>query len=246
MAMCRGSVWPIAAAVISDRGRNVEVWPGIHSLNVSPVSNVYLVIGPPLTLIDTCWPGTLRSLIRELDAAGVAVKDLQRIVLTHCDVDHVGNARALQRLSGAEICAHAEAIPYMARDAPANTLNDLPSPGPILRALIRATAGRRTKTFSVDRVLHDGDNLDGLTVLHLPGHTAGHIGVQAGPVLFAGDAVMGGRKPRPLPGFITQDRAAERRTLERMAAMQIELLLPGHLGPVRDAASQIATILESY
>jgi len=224
----------------------VEVWPGIHSLKVLPMSNVYLVIGPPLTLIDTCWPGTLRSLIEALDSAGVAVKNLQRIVLTHCDVDHVGNARALQRLSGAEICAHVEAIPYLAREAHADTLSDLPSPGPTLRSLIRATAGRRTKTFAVDRVLHDGDDLDGLTVLHLPGHTAGHIGVQAGPVLFAGDAVMGGRKPRPLPGLITQDRAAERRSLERMAAMQIELLLPGHLGPVKDAARQIATILERY
>ena len=224
----------------------MEVWPGIHSLKVLPMSNVYLVIGPPLTLIDTCWPGTLRSLIEALDSAGVAVKNLQRIVLTHCDVDHVGNARALQRLSGAEICAHVEAIPYLAREAHADTLSDLPSPGPTLRSLIRATAGRRTKTFAVDRVLHDGDDLDGLTVLHLPGHTAGHIGVQAGPVLFAGDAVMGGRKPRPLPGLITQDRAAERRSLERMAAMQIELLLPGHLGPVKDAVRQIATILERY
>jgi len=121
-----------------------------------------------------------------------------------------------------------------------------PAPARRCDSLIRATAGRRTKTFAVDRVLHDGDDLDGLTVLHLPGHTAGHIGVQAGPVLFAGDAVMGGRKPRPLPGLITQDRAAERWSLERMAAMQIELLLPGHLGPVKDAARQIATILERY
>jgi len=224
----------------------MEVWPGIHSIEASPVSNVYLVMGPPLTLIDTCFPGTLGSLTRALEAAGVQVKDLRRIVLTHCDVDHVGNARALQRLSGAEVCAHVDAIPYLARDAHAHTLGDLPSPGPLMRSLMRSTVGRRTNTFTVDRVLHDGDTLDGLTVLHLPGHTAGHIGVQAGRVLFAGDAVFGGRKLRPSPGFLTQDRVAERRTLERMAAMQIDLLLPGHLTPVNDAARHVAKILETY
>lgn len=225
---------------------SVELWPGIHSLKVSPLSNIYVVMGPPLTLIDTCWPGTLPALLRALAALDIAVKDLQRIVLTHCDVDHVGNARALQRLSAAEICAHAAALPYLARAAHAPTLGDLPSPGPVVRSVLRATVGRRTPTVAVDRVLHDGDHLDGLTVLHLPGHTAGHIGLQAGPVLFAGDTLVGGRTPRLFPRFITQDRAAERRTLERMAAMQIDLLLPGHLGPVREAAPRIAQLLERY
>lgn len=223
----------------------MELQPGIHSLKVSPLSNVYLVLGPPVTLIDTCWPGTLRALLQALDTAGVAVTDLQRIVLTHCDVDHVGNAYALQRLSGAEICAHVDALPYLARDAHAHTLGDLPSPGPRVRSVLRATLGRRAKTCAVDRVLHDGDTLDGLSVLHLPGHTPGQIGVQTGPVLFAGDAVLGGRTPRRFPGFITQDRAAERRSLERLAALQIDLLLPGHLGPVYDAAHRIATLLEA-
>src|SRR5207249_2113626 len=159
----------------------MELWPGIYSLAASRVSNVYLVVGPPATLIDTGPPGTVWRLLAELKRAGVQPRDLQRIVLTHCDVDHIANARTLQRITGAAVCAHEDDVPYIT--------GARPFPGPAVRRAIGATINRRVRPPRVDRALHDGDALDGLAVLHLPGHTPGHIGLQSGSVLFAGDTV---------------------------------------------------------
>src|SRR5262245_37476197 len=103
----------------------MELWPGVHSLEASRVSNVYLVVGPPATLIDTGPPGRVWRLLAAMRRAGVQPRDLRRIVLTHCDGDHIANARMLQRIASAEICAHEDDIPYIT--------GTRPFPGPLVR-----------------------------------------------------------------------------------------------------------------
>jgi glyoxylase-like metal-dependent hydrolase (beta-lactamase superfamily II) len=150
-------------------------------------------------------------------------------------VDHVANARTLQRITGAEVCAHAD-------DLPAIT-GAQPLPGPPARRVIGATIGRLVKPPRVDRALHDGDVLDGLVVLHLPGHTPGHIGLQSGRVLFAGDTVSGGRRLRPAPRLLTWNEDLARRSLARLATLAVDLLLPGHGTPVDDGARRCADLV---
>jgi glyoxylase-like metal-dependent hydrolase (beta-lactamase superfamily II) len=216
----------------------MELWPGIHSLETSRVSNVYLAIGPPPTLIDTGPAGTVWRLLAEMKRAGVPPRDLQRIVLTHCDVDHMANAHRLQRITGAEVCAHADDAPYIT--------GAQPLPGPPVRRLLGATVGRSVRPPRVDRALREGDVLDGLVVLHLPGHTPGHIGVQAGSVLVAGDTVSGGRRLRPAPRFLTWNEELARRSIARMATLDVDLLLPGHGTPVNDGARRCAELAATY
>ena len=212
----------------------MELWTGIHSLETSRVSNVYLVVGPP-TLIDTGPPGTVWRLLAALKRAGVQPRDLRRIVLTHCDVDHIANAPTLQRITGAEICAHEDDIPYIT--------GAQPLPGPPARLVIGATIGRLVRPPRVDRALHDGDALDGLVVQHLPGHTPGHIGLQSGRVLFAGDSVSGGRRLRPAPRFLTWNEDLARRSLACLATLGVDLLLPGHGTPVDNGARRCAELV---
>ena len=199
------------------------------------MSNVYLVVGPPSTLIDTGPPGTVWCLLAALKRAGVQPRDLRRIVLTHCDGDHIANARALQRITGAEVCAHEDDLPYIT--------GAQPLPGPPARRVIGATIGRLVRPPRVDRALHDGEVLDGLVVLHLPGHTPGHIGLQAGSVLFAGDTVSGGRGLRPAPRCLTWNEDLARRSIARMATLGVDLLLPGHGTPVDDGARRCADLI---
>jgi glyoxylase-like metal-dependent hydrolase (beta-lactamase superfamily II) len=213
----------------------MELWPGIHSLETSRVSNVYLVVGPPPTLIDTGPPGAVWRLLAAMKRAGVPPRDLRRIVLTHCDADHIANAHTLQRITGAEVCAHEDDIPYIT--------GAQPLPGPPARRVIGATIGRLVMPSRVDRALHDGDALEGLVVLHLPGHTPGHIGLQAGSVVFAGDTVSGGRRLRPAPRFLTWNEDLARRSLARMASLGVDLLLPGHGTPVNDGARRCADLV---
>ena len=69
--------------------------------------NCYLIDDDPLTLVDT-GPNSGTSLT-ELEAGlavhGRRVEDLERIVLTHQHIDHIGLAQILADRSGAEVCA---------------------------------------------------------------------------------------------------------------------------------------------
>jgi glyoxylase-like metal-dependent hydrolase (beta-lactamase superfamily II) len=69
--------------------------------------NCYLIDDDPLTLVDT-GPNSgkaLDCLERELAAHGRKIEDLERIVITHQHLDHLGLVDVLARRSGAEVVA---------------------------------------------------------------------------------------------------------------------------------------------
>jgi len=69
--------------------------------------NCYLIDDDPLTLLDT-GPNSgkaLDELEQALAARGRRIEDLERIVLSHQHIDHLGLAGILRRRSGAEVCA---------------------------------------------------------------------------------------------------------------------------------------------
>ena len=78
--------------------------------------NVWLLRGRPLTLVDAgpLMEETEAELERGLAAHGVAVEDLELIVLTHQHDDHVGLAGELQRRSGAELAGTARLAAFLA------------------------------------------------------------------------------------------------------------------------------------
>ena len=94
----------------------------IHALPVpTPFAvgrvNCYLVEDDPLTLVDT-GPNSATSLT-VLEAAlaehGRRVEDLERIVVTHQHMDHIGLVDILATRSGAEVCALDALAPWLAR-----------------------------------------------------------------------------------------------------------------------------------
>ena len=69
--------------------------------------NCYLIDDEPLTLID-CGPNSgkaLDELEQALAGHGRRIEDLERIVITHQHLDHLGLVDILARRSGAEVCA---------------------------------------------------------------------------------------------------------------------------------------------
>jgi glyoxylase-like metal-dependent hydrolase (beta-lactamase superfamily II) len=69
--------------------------------------NCYLIEDDPLTLVDT-GPNSgkaLDALERALREHGHRIEDLERIVITHQHLDHLGLVGILADRSGAEVCA---------------------------------------------------------------------------------------------------------------------------------------------
>ena len=78
--------------------------------------NCYLVEDDPLTLVDT-GPNSgtsLTELEAGLKAAGRSVEELERIVLTHQHMDHIGLAGILAARSGAEVVSLDLLAPWLA------------------------------------------------------------------------------------------------------------------------------------
>ena len=146
-----------------------RVAEGVYLLDVSwpePFgSNVYLVDDGDVTLVDAGMPFPRRSIASEIAAAGYAVSDLDRVLLTHYDVDHVGG---LARLD-ADVPVHLGAA-----DARLVRRSWSP-PWTHHKGAFHRLARRVYSLSSVDlRPVEDGDLVGGFRAIHTPGHNPGH------------------------------------------------------------------------
>jgi glyoxylase-like metal-dependent hydrolase (beta-lactamase superfamily II) len=211
--------------------------------------NLSLVLDPAQgpTLVDTGLPGQFDEIASALAGAGVGVRDLKRIVLTHQDIDHVGSLPDLVEASGARVLAHEVEVPYI--DGTERPRYDRPD---FLEAFPQVTALlERLKKVRVDEALADGDRLDvagGIRVVATPGHTVGHICLylERTRTVIAGDALMAedGRLQGPSPNA-TADMPTAARSVRRLAELDVDAIVCYHGGVVADdAGGQLRRVAE--
>ena len=200
--------------------------------------NAYLLpASDGFVLIDTGTPEQRAKLIAALTAAGCTPGRLRLIVLTHGDYDHAGNADFLRRRYGVPIAMHREDAGRVERADWNWNLKPKPDRfGLLFRVVARFIKPGDFDVFTPDLYLADGRGLAdfGLdaTVLHLPGHTRGSIGIlTADGDLFCGDLLdnMG----RPSLEFFIDDLAAATVSLRRLRDLGPRRVYPGHGKPFR-------------
>jgi glyoxylase-like metal-dependent hydrolase (beta-lactamase superfamily II) len=147
-----------------------------------PSANMALVRGEQPVLVDSGFGGDLAETERLLRAAGCPPRRLALLVNTHYHADHVGGHGGLQRRYGVPVAAHHwEAMGVNGRDPEACAARWQDQP---------------VEPYRVDRPLADGDEVDAggvaLRVVHVPGHTLGHIALYAPAdgLLVCGDALQ--------------------------------------------------------
>lgn len=195
---------------------------GVHCLAVpTPFAvgrvNCYLIEDEPLTLLDA-GPNSATSLTA-LQAAlrerGHAVEDLQRIVVTHQHIDHIGLVQILAERSGAEVCALDLLAPWLADYRRQMEENDRFSaeimlrngiPQDVVHALRAVSASFRAwgAAAHVTRPLAEDDSLQFASrswrVLHRPGHSPSDTVFfdEASGELFGGDHLIKHISSNPL------------------------------------------------
>jgi glyoxylase-like metal-dependent hydrolase (beta-lactamase superfamily II) len=194
-----------------------------------------LILGTDgITLVDTGADPGAKAILAAIAERGLRPADLRRIVLTHGDGDHVGGARRLQELSGAEVVAHELEVDYIGGRVPRRF--------PIAKRALGILAGRRPRP-SISRVMTGETLLLGeIELVHAPGHTPGHIIVRAGAALIVGDAFRTGDVFAEVPAPMTVDRRLARDTIRRIAEMPVTSVYSGHGPPAMDAARRLATL----
>jgi glyoxylase-like metal-dependent hydrolase (beta-lactamase superfamily II) len=218
--------------------------------------NTYLIDDDPLTLVDA-GPNSATSLMA-LEAGlaehGRRVEDLERLVVTHQHIDHIGLTQILADRSGAEVCSLDALAPWLARYADGMEDDDAFSqsvmhrhgiPDDVVLALRAVSRGFRAwgASATVTRPLADGSELGfagrTLRVLHRPGHSPSDTVFHdpARGILVAGDHLIKhiSSNPlvsRPLAGGRPEDRPKALVTylasLEQTRRMELEVVLAGH------------------
>ncbi len=201
-------------------------------LNISV--NCYLVrAADGFILIDTGMAGRRGAIERQLENAGCRPGNLKLIVLTHGDFDHSGNAAYLGKKFGAPIAMHAD-------DAGMVERGDMFWHRHRPNVLMRAASGLLFRLGQADRFEPDVRIGEGFalstygfdaTVLHLPGHSSGHIGIlTADGDLFCGD-LLGNTGNRPERWSIVDDLAVMNASVERVKGLAVRTVYPGHGQP---------------
>lgn len=199
----------------------------VHRLVTQPLdANVWVVVSGGEALVVDSGAGveTARLVAGIRRAAGGA--EVARVHLTHCHCDHCGGARALKDAFGCPVSIHEdEAAPV--RDGDANgTL------GAFL-GLVQAPCEVQTVREG-DRVAVGDATFE---VLAVPGHTPAHTALYDADTgaLFGGDLAFphGSFGRVDFPGG---DAEALLASLERVAALDVETLYPGHMEPVEKGA----------
>lgn len=205
----------------------MRVADGIHKVEGVRIANVWLVESTAgLVVIDSgMTPGVAERVLSGMDELGYAPAGLHAIVLTHADIDHVGGAAELHRRTGAQVASHELDAPVIAGDAPPQ------KGGRTMRALYRLL---RYRPVRPQLLLADGDEVGGLRVVHVPGHTPGSIAlVRADGAIFSGDALLSDKQGAILPPDprLAHDREQATLSAQRIREAGLRLLLAGHGAP---------------
>ena len=233
--------------------------PGLGHVNCYAIEDAdgVAVVDPGLP-----GPASWRALQNRLSDAGIPLRRVHTVLVTHSHPDHFGGVDRLSAESGARVVAHSEFGSMWAREGGRPTRPwDRPTPWggrmykpPLRRRLAYRVMGRAMG--SRWQAPHPSERVDDETpvrlagrewrVLHTPGHTLDHICLldpEAG-VMLSGDHVLPtitphisgvGTGPDPLSEFLS--------SLDRVAAIdEVQRVLPAHGHPFADLPGRVKDI----
>jgi glyoxylase-like metal-dependent hydrolase (beta-lactamase superfamily II) len=207
-------------------------------------------------LIDAGVAGTARAILRGAEKRYGKGSRPEAILLTHAHFDHVGALGELGEKWNVPIYAHSLEHPYL------DGSKAYPPPDPSVGGGLMSTLSRFYPRGPIDisqwlaALPADGrvPAMPGWQWIHTPGHTRGHISFwrEADRALIVGDAFITTAQESAYavltqqpelhgpPMYYTTDWDNARASVERLAALEPEVIITGHGPPMRGPAMREA------
>ena len=184
----------------------------------------YLFESDGLTLLDPGAHGSYEELSDGIVNAGFAVKDIDRIVISHGHSDHDGSIARAVGESDAGLWAHgvyASLLPYNPWEVQNRSATELHAE---MARIADAGADRRSsstyqarnktylesrKNLKVDHAVTDAEQFGGTRVIYAPGHSPDELCLAFDGVVFTGDHVLPEITPHPTMKATYRDHVKE-------------------------------------
>jgi len=230
--------------------------------------NVYFVDDAPRTLVDAGikTEASFETLKKALEAMGVGLNSIERILITHGHIDHYGQAKRLASLSGAPIYIHSKE--YERIHSFVHSLRFLKSillrngtPESLADESIKYIESAQIMADPLDEAffLNDGDSIlfESMSwkTIHCPGDARGLICFYwpEKRALFTGDHLLKEITPNPMlnvndgkPPFRYPSLKNYLTSLEKIEKLDISILLPAHGEEIHDAKGLVQKVFTHH
>jgi len=203
-----------------------------------------------IILVDAGLSVSLSGIKNAMQDAGVPFEKLNKIIITHQDIDHIGGIKnILSELPDVEVLAHEDEKPYIQggekfvrlNSSFMDRINNFPE-----EAQEKILDMFKNAPVEVDKTLKDGQELHdcgGIIIIHTPGHTPGHICLyhKASKTMIVGDAmnVIDGQLAGPNKQLMNEEEAEKAvNSLKKFEKYDIENIITYHGGLFNDNPNQ--------
>ena len=206
----------------------------------SSMNTCYILKDKGAVLIDGAWAGETESFSKLLSDSDMKPEEIQLIIITHGDFDHLGGAKELQELTGAKIAIHEKDRENLEKGI-FHWPEGVTPWGKLSRTLFKPFMIKKAvfPAAKADIVL-DNNGLSlkkyGIPgkIVHTPGHTYGSVSV----VLETGDAFVGclahNKAPfvlRPRLPIYAKDIEMLKKSWKAVIDLGAKTIYPGHGKP---------------
>lgn len=217
--------------------------------NINPQSKdfVYPTVikdGNNLTLIDTGYPGQIEYIKSELVKDGLDINNIKTIILTHHDIDHMGNVKSILNLvPDIEVITFEDEADYINGSKTASkvevmekSLDKMYERGKQFYNMFKSFF--ENNKVKVNKTVKDGDIInkgESMKVIATPGHTPGHmcLYIDKYKLLIAGDLlVLNDGNITTTSKDLNYDNDMYLQSVNKIKSLELEMIVCFHGGVV--------------
>ena len=260
-------VLPPVKKFVSDTG--VRIYRIPCQVFESLSARVYLLLGAgPPTLLDA-GSGIGRStddILAGIEAVHrrfdepISAGDVRRIIISHGHVDHIGGLTVLLQTMPARVAVHPLDLCAVTSHREYVVVGNSRLRAFLQQAGVDAARrsellkishyiGTHVEPVEVEQTLTDGQELDGLRILHTPGHSPGHVCIGVGNILLSADHILARTVPQQWPESTAPLTGLGHYldSLDKIGRMPgFELTLAAHEQPIHNLYGRIESIRNAH